>query len=280
MTEPQDVTLLYEEHLLLGATMGSREDLDLALPLAYPGSGTLSPSSDDTLLFDLTGLPYALLSGSEAQSIAEMCFAGPLLNVGECAFEATLFGDGSLVGVPLVLRTGEHEYCLLDLTAANDACMEWALALTHMSQGGERLFPGSSLEDATEFLLPLLLWGNEAAYVLNDYISDGNSLPKRGEVVSAKLDSIPALLASPDHLEDAYLVLVPLSYARVLWRSLLSFTCVQPAGLDDLRRELKESLSWHEMIDDPKGVTASALTAHQLIRANGQFVGMRGLLEG
>ena len=279
MTDTPETTALYEEHLLLGASMAPIEETDLLVPMGYPGSDEASVEGS-TLLFDLTGLPYGLLSGPEAQNVAEMTFAGPCLEVGECAFEPALFGDGSLVGLPLVLRTGEHEYCLLDLLGADDACMEWALYLTNFIQDGQRLFPGTTLEDATEFLLPLLMWGSDAPLVLNDYLSDGVTLPAPGTLVSCKLDKIPAIIAALPALSDAYLVLVPPQCARIIWRSFLSFSCLEPAGLVDLKRELMREIPWSELAADRAKATASSLTAHQLIRTGGQFVGMRGLLEG
>ena len=280
MIDGQDTTTLHEEHLMLGALMGTFSDTELMIPQSYPSSENYGIAQGDTILSDLTGLPYALLSGSEAQEIAEMAFGGKRLSVGESAFEPAFFGDGTLVGIPFIMRTGEHEYCLLDLVAHDDRCMEWALALTQLKQGDQRLFPESSLEDATDFLLPLLLWGKDASFVLSDYLSDGVSLPAPGQVISCKLDSIHVIVSALPGLVGSYLLLVPPSMGRVLWRSLLSFACVQPAGMKDLSRELKANLEWHTLIDDPEQASASVLTAYELIRTDGQFVGMRGLLEG
>ena len=280
MTDTLDTSLLHDEHLLLGASMGELWDTGLLVPMCYPGSPQSTIENGATLLFDLTGLPYALLSGSEAQNLAEMTFAGKLLSVGECAFEGVFFGDGTPVGAPFVMRTGEHEYCLLDLAAEGDACVEWVLALSLLEQGGERLFPNTKLEDATDLLVPLLLWGAEAKPVLCDYLNATDSLPRPGEVKSLHLDRILTLMAAVPNLKDAFALLVPTAAARVLWRSLLSFPMVQPAGLNDLSRELNTGLAWQCLLDGSPKPGISALKAHGLVRCDGQFVGMRGLLEG
>ena len=280
MTDAFDTTLLHDEHLLLGASMEELWDTELLVPMGYPESALCAIDAGATLLSDLSGLPYALLSGSEAQNVAEMTFAGKTLAVGESAFEGVFFGDGTLVGVPFVMRTGESEYCMLDLTATSDACMEWALALTLFEQGGSRIFPGTSLEDATEFLVPLMLWGADARAVLCDYLSGSDALPSQGEVRSLKLDRIPALVAGLEGLEDAFVLLVPTSAARVLWRSLLSFPAVTPAGHADIARELKAHLRWQGLLDGSEKPSVSAYLAHNIVRSDGQFVGMRGLLEG
>ena len=280
MTDGFETTLLYDEHLLLGASMAELWDTELLVPMGYPDSAVIAIGAGATLLCDLSGLPYALLSGSEAREVAEMTFAGKTLSVGESAFESVFFGDGTLVGVPFVMRTGEHEYCMLDLTASSDACVEWALALTLFEQGGSRIFPGTSLEDATDFLVPFMLWGADAKAVLGDYLNGSGTLPLPGVVKSLNLDRIPVLAAGVEGLQDAFIVLVPTAAARILWRSLLSFPSVSPAGHADIARELKAHLGWQGILDGSAKASVSSLSAHNLVRSDGQFVGMRGLLEG
>lgn len=274
-----DGTILLDEHLLLGAYMEKLEDTDLSVPVRYPNEPQ-EPGIRSTCLCDLTGLPYALVSGTDAQSLIETCCAGKRLSVGKCAFEAVLFGDGRLVGTPLVLRTGQHEYCLIDLCGTNDACMEWVLALSNLRQGNDRVFADVSVEDATDMLVPLLLMGPESGYVLKDYLTSDAGLPAQGEVCSRTLDRIQALLAGVPAIDGSYIVLIPPTYARVLWRSFLSFPCVDPTGHAALRRTLSILLPWHTLLEKDGTASHTDLANHGLIRADGQFVGMRGLLEG
>ena len=279
MTESPTTTLLHEEHLMLGALMDELNDSGLVVPMSYPGDGQQA-QNDATYLFDLTGLPYGLLSGPYAQNVAEMALAARQLQMGECAFETVLFGDGSLVGIPFVMRCGEHEYCLLDVSATNDACMEWIATLAGFKDRGELLFENTKLEDATDFLAPLLLWGDCASAVLGDYLSVGSELPLPGEVRSVQLDQTPTIIAAPPTLKDAYVILIPPARARVFWRSFLSFACVEPAGHRLLQQKLNAQLPWLADVIPFKKPTVDTLTAYELVRIDGQFVGMRGLLEG
>ena len=274
-----DRTHLFEEHLLLGASMEEFGETGILVPSAYPDE-SLDTDSNATCLCDLTGLPYALVSGHDAQALIEMSCAGKRLEVGECAFEAVLFGDGRLVGTPMVLRTGEHEYCLLDLSADNDACMEWILGLSGLQQGNVRVFDDVKVEDATDMLVPLLLCGCEATAVLGDYLSLDETLPLPGKVKSLFLDRIQALLACVPSYDGSYIVLVPPARARVLWRSFLSFMSVRPMGLVGFKRRLGDALPWFGHIDSDVPQNAAVLSTYGLIRPDGQFVGMRGLLEG
>lgn len=269
-------TFLFEEHQLLGASMEELEGTGLLLPMSYPGEEL----GHETILADLTGLPYALLSGSDALTLAEMACAGPLLSVGECSFEAVLFGDGRLVGTPLVFRTGDSEYCILDLASKNDACMEWLLGLSLLSQGSERVFVDANLEDASEMLVPLLIKGAQARLVLSDYLSEDARLPEPGKVRTLALDRIQALVAAPQVLEDTFIVLVPPARARALWRSFLSFPFVQPIGFYGLREMFERELPWYPLLESSEPAHAPVLAMYGLIRDKGQFVGMRGLLEG
>lgn len=278
MTESLNTTLLHEEHLLLGASMDELNDCGLLVPMSYPATERVS--DDATYLFDLTGLPYALLSGPYAQDVAEMALASKRLQVGESAFEAVLFGDGSLTGIPFVMRCGEHEYCLLDLSATDDACMEWISTLTGFQDQGERLFKETTFEDATGYLAPLLLWGDVAAAVLSDYLSPGCELPLPGEVRSVQLDQTPTIITVPPNLKDAYVILIPPARARVFWRSFLSFSCVEPAGHRALQQRLATHLQWSAELTQGEKPSKEVLTAYELLRTDGQFVGMRGLLEG
>lgn len=277
MTE--DMTVLFEEHVLLGASMEELEGTDLLIPMSYPEDSLLS-DKDITVLSDLTGLPYALVSGSDSRALIELSCAGKRLEVGECSFEAVLFGDGRLIGVPLLLRTGESEYCMLDLAGTDDACMEWVLGLSNLRQGNERVFADVTLEDATDMLVPLLIMGPEAGFVLNDYLAPGEALPSSGEVKSLALDRIQALVTRVPFLDGSYIVLVPPARARVLWRSLLSFSVVNPLGHRGLKGRLKANLPWCGLIGFRDSLRTSDLAACGLIRDDGQFVGMRGLLEG
>ena len=178
------------------------------------------------------------------------------------------------------MRTGTNEYCFIDFAATNDACMEWIMALSQMKQGSERIFPDVSFEDASDMLVPLLLRGPESRRVLSDYLSPDASLPMPGEVRSLSLDRIQALVASLNGLEDTFIVLVPPARSRVLWRSFLSFACVEPMGFVSLKRLFEQVLPWYGLLSSEEPAHERDLSNYGLIRPNGQFVGMRGLIAG
>ena len=101
-----------------------------------------------------------------------------------------------------------------------------------------------------------------------------------GEVRSVFLDRIQALVACLDALEDTFIVLVPPARSRVLWRSFLSFACVRPMGFIKLRQLIERELPWYGLLCGSEPLRSSDMTPYGLIRPNGQFVGMRGLIAG
>ena len=250
------------------------------VPLSYPAATLGSPSTDGALLCDLTGHGSLLMSGPSSPQFVAAAFAGRLLAIGEVSLEAVLTGDGALVSVALLARTGDAEYACWDLTGTGDALHAWLSFLSNVEQGGSRVFPELSIEDASEALVPLLLWGNYASTVLSDYTAN-QAIPAAGTIASLNLDAIGCLVAAPRlGAEPAFLVLVPPRYARVLWRSFLSFPAVMPVGKLDLVSyvaSLYPQLGDLSVSGQRVVVSGAALAEAGLIREERNFVGARGL---
>lgn len=272
---------LYQEHLLLGAQFGEGRFPHLALPLRYAtGQGEAGAFSSGAALADLTGTRSLLVSGAPAQAFCEAAFAGRRLAVGECRFEPVLGGDGTLMSVPLLARTGDAEYVLWDASERYELLAGWLEFLAGVSQNGYAPYEGLQREDVTGRLVPLVLWGPGSAHVLGDYLSGGASLPGHGHVHDVRLDRIPAIVAAPPTPDGSCrLVLVPPSYARTIWRSLLSFEEVAPVGQKALVAHAEDQLGWLGWVEDTDKVvpTARELEKWHLARPDGGFVGARAL---
>lgn len=271
---------LYEEHLLLGARFLPNESTGLLAVRSYPceGEKDLDEALFGAVVADLTGTTYALLSGDAAPDLARSALAGRPLSVGEASFEAVLRGDGSVLGAPLVLRTGDHEHVLVDPTPRGEAAVAW-LELVRGAGGDEGPLRDCALEDASGMLVPLLCAGKGAGSVVSDYLSQAR-LPRAGEVASVRLDAIPALLAHvPVAGCEAYLLLVPAPSSRAIWRSLLSFAEVSPVGVEAVRELLARSLPWAAALsaEGPVALGRAELEGWGIVRDGDDFVGARGL---
>ena len=272
---------LFDEHLLLGGVFEDEEPL-LALPARYGSADEERAALGVGCgLSDLAGMSVLLVSGAAAENFMNAACAGKPLTVGECSFGAVVTGDGSVAAVPLVARTGDEEYLLVDPTEQGLALMPWLTFLAGIDSDGFRPFEGVSVSDVSTALHPLLLWGPQAPHVLSDYTPKG-ALPERGTVENLALDRIVSLVAAPVCGDmPCYLLLVPPQRARALWRSFLSFTVVGPVGLDALSSHARDALGWLSNLvraDEPD-LDHRALVHHGLARPDGGYVGERALKQ-
>lgn len=274
--------LLYAEHLLLGGIFDDEEAL-LALPAQYGALEELAELEafrHGCALSDLQGMSALLVSGEGAPALISSACANEQLAVGECRFGAVITGDGSVSSVPLVARTGDAEYLLWDPTERGMILEPWLGFLADIEQDGFRPFDGATIEDVSDALAPLLLWGPEAPAILADYVATPSALPKSGRVRNVSLDRIACLVANVSHMgTPCYLLMVPPAAARVLWRSLLSFTQVVPVGHRALVREAEYQLPWMAQLlgGDRLEIPASQLVAWGIARQHGGYVGARAL---
>ena len=278
-TQADDKGILRTEHEYLGAIF----DDESSTPFSYPGTAQLSHAGEGAFLVDLSGLAYALVTGAEAEQLCNSAFTAEPLKVGECGFEPALTGDGGLASISFVSRTGDNEYVLLDASARGELMLTWLGFLAKIEQDGYAPYANTTVEDAADTLVPLLLAGAQARTVLSDYVSSPSELPVAGCVASLRLDSIPAVVASmpgcPQGL-DAYVVFVPEGSARILWRSFLSFQQVSPAGSQMLLALLESWFEWMPRIADSDliRINADELRQWGLLRGGQDFVGARALL--
>lgn len=271
---------LREEHVLLGASFGELAAADVPPVTSYAGEGELEGLLSGAVLADLTGTAYLLVSGEDAPGLFCAAACGRELAVGETAFEAVLTGEGRLLSVPLALRTGDHEYVLLDPTHRGAALAAW-LGFVRGARGGDGRMPfaAADVEDASGMLVPLMLAGARSGEVLSDYVrTPGEALPGEGAVAAVHLDAIPALVARvPGAGPQAWLALVPAARARAVWRSLLSFTEVAPVGTRAAGDVLSDGRPWSRALpeDGPLDVPRADLAAWGLVREGDDFVGAR-----
>lgn len=272
--------VLHGEHVLLGASFEPSEATGILAVSSYAGEKDGLPAAGEALLADLTGTCYLLVSGPDAEALATSALAGRRLAVGECVFSAALAGDGALLAAPLVARCGDTEYVVCDPTPRGEALGAWVGLLSRAESGGVRAFEDASACDASDLLVPLLLAGPASAAVLSDYLH-GEELPEPGQVRQLRLDAIDAVVVrAPAPLaQDALLVLVPPARARVLWRSLLSFTEVSPVGAPGVSALLAAGLPWGELLrrTGPERLGRDELYGWGLVRDACDFVGARAL---
>ena len=272
-------SVLYTEELALGASFNEGDAL--TGPASYLATDESKPFKEGAALTDLSGMLLLVAGGSPTPSFMGATLGGRKLQVGECSFEVSLLGDGAIASIPLAARTGEGEFLIMDASPRASVLGGWLDFIAKVEQGGIRPYVGLALKEMTDRLVPLALAGPAAQAVLSDYVPKGQSLPKSGQVENLDLDGhITSIVMRPDLPGDPnYLLLVPPAYARVLWRSLLSFNTVTPVGYQahlSWRGSVLPSLSRLDELDRLSMFPAE-LSHDGLIRLEHDFIGARGL---
>lgn len=270
---------LYEEHLLLGGRYDAL-DARLAAPVRYGEAEQAGAAERRCVVADLSGMRALLVSGSESDSFVSAAFACEPLEVGECSPSAVLTGDGAVTSIPLLARTGAKEFLAWDPTHRAELLEPWLGFVADIEQEGFRPYGGVTVENVSTTLVPLLLWGQDAPAVLADYVATAETLPAAGQVRDVRLDRIACLVARPELGEEpCYLLFVPPTAARVLWRSLLSFPVVTPVGTTWLRQAARDLLPWLDDLlrQDRLVLSGTSLKAWRLARAAQDFIGGRAL---
>ena len=256
---PRVVGPLYEEHLLLGATF-ERTELGALRTVAYGASAPVAESLEDgTLLADASGMRMLLASGD------------PVAAFGEAAFAAE----------PMAVGRADHELLAFDASPRAGVLSAWLTFVASIEQNGFRPYEGLEVEDVSRDLVPLALWGNDAPRVLGDYVGGASALPRAGHVANLMLDGHIPVVACAVSLGGApmYVLLVPPDFARVLWRSLLSFTGVRPTGLAELWDAARARAAWLDALQRPDRMRLDRadLLEWGLIRPSADFIGGRAL---
>lgn len=271
---------LYQEHLLLGASYTDDEPL-LAAPPSYGNvQEELAAFAEGCALCDLSGMTMLLVAGEGVEAFSSAAVAMDALGVGQSGFGAVLSGDGSVCSVPLVSRTGDNEILLCDPSERGLGLEPWLGFLAGIEQNGFKPFDGTSVEDVSTSLVPLLLWGPQARAVLGDYVPSVGALPAQGQVASVTLDRAQCIVCGVSCNEQpCYLLLLPPIVARAFWRSFLSFPVVQPVGLEALKLQAERCLPWMREVLSQERLepSMSQLVSWGLARAAGGFVGARAL---
>lgn len=278
---PGVVGPLYEEHLLLGATF-ERTELGALRTVAYGASEPVAETLEDgSLLADASGMRMLLASGDPVAAFGEAAFAAEPLAVGRAGFSPVFLGDGAVASIPLAARTGDHELLAFDASPRGGVLSAWLTFVASIEQGGFRPYEGLEVEDVSHGLVPLVLWGNDSPRVLGDYVGGAGALPRAGRVANLMLDGHIPVVACAVELGGAplYMMLVPPDFARVLWRSLLSFRGVRPTGLAELWDAARERVPWLEAMQKPDRVRLERadLLEWGLIRPSADFIGGRAL---
>ena len=165
-----------------------------------------------------------------------------IAELGQAQYTLMLDDEGHIIDDLIVYHTGDLEYMIIANAGNHEADFEWLSA--HAPDDLE-------LVDESERTSLIALQGPEALRIVSELAGEGWTPPSRFTIGEALLDTIPVLVARTGYTgEDGVELVMGAKNAPALWRALLSFAEVTPAGLgarDTLRLEMGYPLYGSDM---------------------------------
>lgn len=229
-------TPLYEEHLALGARMTAFAGWEM--PLEYAGIVEEHRAVRESVgVFDVGHMPEFRVFGFDAFDFLQGVLTNDLGKVrvlGSALYSLVCDEDGGIIDDVIVYHSGDLEYLIVGNAANRDADLAWL---------ADRAPESVEVVDESDRTALIAVQGPRALRVLRELGGNGNlEIPPRSALGEARLGNVLVLLARTGYTgEDGAELVCHASNAAGLWRALLSFPEVTPAGLgarDTLRLEM------------------------------------------
>jgi aminomethyltransferase len=228
-------TPLYHEHVALGARMVPFAGWEM--PVQYTGiieeHRAVRTSAG---VFDVGHMAEFRVFGFSAFDFLQRMLTNDMHEIaelGQAQYTLMLDDEGHIIDDLIVYHTGDIEYLIIANAGNHETDFEWLAS--HAPQDLE-------LVDESERTSLIALQGPDSIRIITELAPEGWEVPARFTIGEAMLDSIPALVARTGYTgEDGVEIVTGVRYAAALWRLLLSFPEVTPAGLgarDTLRLEM------------------------------------------
>jgi len=243
-TENLKRTPLYDEHVTLGAKMAPFAGYEM--PIEYTALVSEHKATRNAVgIFDVSHMGEFRLTGDGVKAFLQRMLTNDLDridDVGAAQYTLMLDDDGHIIDDLIVYNTG-GEYLIVANAANRATDFEWLSAHAPADV---------SLTDESDRTALVAVQGPEALRVVRELAGENWTAPKRFHLSEALLQgTLPALIARTGYTgEDGVEVFVRSADAVTLWRLLLSFPEVTPAGLgarDTLRLEVCYSLYGSDM---------------------------------
>ncbi len=244
MSDALKRTPLYEEHIALGARMVPFAGWEM--PVQY--GGIIDEHNDvrsSAGVFDVCHMAEFRIFGFGAFDFLQGLLTNDLHRIaelGQAQYTLMLDDEGHIIDDLIVYHTGDLEYLII--ANASNAETDFAWITSHAPADLE-------VVDESDRTALIALQGPKAVAVATELAGSGWEAPARFTIREAALDTVPTLVARTGYTgEDGVEILCRADDAPRLWRAILSFPEVNPAGLgarDTLRLEMGYPLYGNDM---------------------------------
>jgi aminomethyltransferase len=290
MAEELKRTPLHDEHLALRARMVPFAGYEM--PIQYAGIIEEHRAVRDSAgVFDISHMATFRVFGFGAFDFLQSLLTNDLnaiAEVGSAQYTLLCDEDGGIIDDLIVYHSGDLEYLVIANAANHETDFDWferrcpaGLRLTGSDGQGQPAEGLVELADESDRTALIALQGPKALSVFEVLAGGGGSVvvPSRFHMGEARIGSVPVLVARTGYTgEDGVELLCHASQAAALWRAILSFEEVTPAGLgarDTLRLEMGYHLYGSDM---DRGVDPiSAGLGWVVAKDKGDFVGREAI---
>jgi len=244
MSDALKRTPLHEEHVALGARMVPFAGWEM--PVQYGGIiEEHNHVRSSAGVFDVSHMAEFRVFGFGAFDFLQRLLTndlGKIAQLGHAQYTLMLDDDGHIIDDLIVYHTGDLEYLII--ANASNAENDFAWITSHAPDDLE-------IVDESDRTALIALQGPKAVAIARELAGADWEPPARFTIGEATLDSVPALVARTGYTgEDGVEILCRAEDAARLWRAMLSFPEVNPAGLgarDTLRLEMGYPLYGNDM---------------------------------
>ena len=280
-------TPLYDEHVSLGARM--IPFAGYAMPVQYVGIIDEHRAVRSSAgVFDISHMAEFRVFGFGAFDFLQHVLTNDLRRIeeiGSAQYTLLCDEDGGIIDDLIVYHTGDLEYLIIANAANRQTDFDWLVShapagtlIVGRGQAGTAEGDGLvELVDESDRTALIALQGPKAVGIFTELAGDGMpvEVPARFHLGEAHVASVPVLVARTGYTgEDGVELLCHESHASAVWRAILSFPEVSPAGLgarDTLRLEMGYHLYGNDM---DRGVDPiSAGLGWVVAKDKGDFVG-------
>jgi glycine cleavage system aminomethyltransferase T len=222
------------------------------------------------------------ISGQSAYDFISTMTSADMLQLevvgGACA-ALVLTGQGELIDVVLVIRTGQQEYMLTVAPGLDTEIFEWLSAHAKLKdEDGKLVFAQLELSNESGQVAHIALFGKDADYVFGEISDDPPAAqPKQVHLQMAQLSKLPVLILRYPLLgeEPYYEMFFASAYVENMINLLLSFVELDLLDFDEFANLRAKHKTWFEQGAEAQYTTPKAAGFEHLVRPGGQFVGYK-----
>ncbi len=268
-------TTLYEEHVALGARMVPFAGFEM--PVQYRGILEEHTAVRSNVgIFDVSHMAEFRVFGFGAFDFLQRTLTNDLSSIaelGHAQYTLMLNEQGGILDDLIIYHSGDLEYLIIANASNRFSDFQWLASLAP---------DDVELVDESDRTALIAVQGPGALAVVAELTAAGWDVPARFELAEATLDgAVACLIAHTGYTgEDGVEILCSARDAPIVWRLLLSFPHVTPAGLgarDTLRLEMGYHLYGSDM--DSTIDPISARLGWVVKADKGPFVGSSAIAE-